>query len=208
MGQGEGAGAGGKEGREGECRLRPVGDEPNPRDALGLQLPQALGGAPEGGGVGLDGDGQNAVLDLGLVGKGLSVSAADPIGLFLGARQGFKLGALSRPGVRDGAAGMGADCGFRAVCFIGGILVVNIGFKQMPQLAALGGPGVRLAAVVVTLGGFRAVLGAGGIIVVGIVAELMLSLVFLAGRVSLTVQPEWTQWPVSVPSALQVASPL
>ena len=202
MGQGEGAGAGGQDVGEGKVRLGFVGDEPDLRDALGFQLPQALGGAPEGGGVGLDGDGQNAVLDLGLVGKGLSVSAADPIGLFLGARQGFKLGALSRPGVRDGAAGMGADCGFRAVCFIGGILVVNIGFKQMPQLGARLGPGVRLAAVVVTL-------GVPSWVQVALLLKVYLlnrcsSLLPALVRVCVLPQP-WSHLAVSVPSWVQVA---
>ena len=64
MGQGKTAGAGGQKVGEGKVRLGLVGDEPDPRNALGLQLPQALGGATEGSGVRLDGDGQNAVLDL------------------------------------------------------------------------------------------------------------------------------------------------
>ncbi len=136
MGQGKTAGAGGQKVREGKVRLGTVGDEPDLRNALGLQLPQAPGGATEGGGVCLDGDGQNAVLDLGVVGKGMSVSAADPIGILPGFRSRLggvagELAALGRPGV--GCVAAFTLCGLRAVLGAGGIIVVYVSFEIMIQ---------------------------------------------------------------------------
>ena len=136
MGQSEAAGAGGQEVREGERRLDPLGDEPDLRNALGLQLPQTPGGATEGGGVCLDGHGEYAVLLLRLVGDTLALRVADPVGRRLALRHRLggvfgELGALGRPGVRLIAAlALG---GFRAVGFGGGIVVVDIGLKQMIQ---------------------------------------------------------------------------
>ena len=137
MGQGKTAGAGGQKVREGKVRLGTVGDEPDPRNALGLQLAKAPSGATEGGGVCLDGDGQNAVLDLGLVGKGLPVSAADPIGLLPGFRS--RLGGIA--GELAARFGPGVGCvaaftlgGLRAVLGAGGIIVVNVSFEIMIQL--------------------------------------------------------------------------
>ena len=99
MGQGKTAGAGGQKVGEGKVRLGPVGDEPDLRNALGLQLPQAPGGATEGSGVCLDGHGEYAVLLLGLVGDTLALRVGDPVGSRLALRHRLGGHLTSVPGM-------------------------------------------------------------------------------------------------------------